>query len=452
MVKVIDVSKWQGSIDWSKVDADGAIIRIGVGTSDAKEGYWKQNIAGCEKYNIPFGVYLYSKAKSTSEAKAEANFTLSQIKGHTLSLPVFFDAEEKGTESVSKECADAFCKVITDAGYKAGIYCSESWFNSFIKATVYSPWIAKYSTKTPSIGQEMIGWQYTSKGSVNGIKGNVDISYWYGEKEQTTVSIIFGSARSSETGGINGTKGDQKNGAEVSTQAYYNHSKGWYVLRANTDDARIKLAKAMKDACNNNNIGYGQSDRLTGWNEAGKVGYDMSKISNACNVDCSELVRCCVRYATGKDIGDIYTGNERSVLLNTGLFKDVTSGVTASTGAGLYNGDILVTKTKGHTGIIVSGGGVSYTSTTTSSTSCSSAKVASAKYKDTSLAGTYTVSNCNKLNMRADAGTQASVITVLTAGEKVRCYGYYSTSSGTKWLYVAYGKLTGFVSSKYLKK
>ena len=449
-MKVIDVSKWQGNIDWTKVDVDGAIIRVGVGTSDAKEGYWKKNIEGCVKNNIPFGVYLYSKATTVAQAQKEAQFTLNQIKGYSLSLPVFFDTEEKGTESASKACADAFCKVITDAGYKAGIYCSESWFNSFIKATVYSPWIAKYSSNSPSIGQEMIGWQYTSKASVNGISGNVDMSYWYGETETKTVSIIFGSARSSETGGINGTKGDQNNGKEVSTQTYYNHSKGWYVLRANNADTRAKLAKAMSDACNNNKIGYGQSDRLTGWNEAGKVGYDMSKISNACNVDCSELVRCCVRYATGKDIGDIYTGNERSVLLNTGLFTDVTSKVTASTGAGLYNGDILVTKTKGHTGIIVSGGGSSSASSGTKATS--GTKVATADYKDSSLAGTYTVTGCSKLNMRADAGTQASVITVLSKGEKVKNYGYYSKSGDTKWLYVAYGKLTGFVSSKYLKK
>ncbi len=262
------------------------------------------------------------------------------------------------------------------------------------------------------------------------------------------MSIIFGSARSSETGGINGTKGDQNGGKEVSTQTYYNHSKGWYVLRANNSDTRAKLAKAMQSACDNNKIGYGQSDRLSAWTEAGKVGYDMSKISNACNVDCSELVRCCVRYATGKDIGDIYTGNEKSVLLNTGLFTDVTNKVTASTGAGLYNGDILVTKTKGHTGIIVSGGGTS----ASSSSSGTSTKVATADYKDSSLAGTYTVYNCNKLNMRADAGTQASVITVLSAGEKVKNYGYYSKSGDTKWFYVAYGKLVGFVSSKYLKK
>ncbi len=153
-MKVIDVSKWQGSIDWSKVDVDGAIIRIGVGTSDAKEGYWKKNIEGCVKNGIPYGVYLYSKAKSVSEAKAEANFALKQIKGYSLSFPVFFDTEEKGTESASKECAEAFCKAIADAGYKAGIYCSESWFNSFIKSTIYSPWIAKYSSNAPSIGQD----------------------------------------------------------------------------------------------------------------------------------------------------------------------------------------------------------------------------------------------------------------------------------------------------------
>lgn len=445
MKQVIDVSKWQGEIDWAKVKCDAAIIRIGVGTSDAKESYWKKNIEGCIKNNIPFGVYLYSKATSEAEAKKEANFALSQVKGYTLEYPIFFDSEEKGTEKYAKTCSDAFCKVITDAGYSAGVYCSESWFNSYIKSTIYAPWIAKYSSKTPSIGQEMIAWQYTSKRSVSGISGNVDISHWYGEEKK--MSIVFGSARSSETGGVNGTKGDQNNGKEVSTQSYYNHSKGWYVLRANDSEVRTKLASAMKDACNNNNIGYGQADRLTCWKAAGKVSYAMSKIATAVNVDCSELVRCCVRYATGKDIGDIYTGNEKSVLLKTGLFTDVTSKVTASTGSGLLAGDILVTKTKGHTGIIVETG--------SSESNSSSTKIASADKLDKTLTGTYTVSNCNKLNMRADAGIQASVIATLSKGDTVKCYGYYSISGDTKWLYVAItqnSKITGFVSSKYLEK
>lgn len=159
------------------------------------------------------------------------------------------------------------------------------------------------------------------------------------------MSIIVGSARHDENGKYSGGKPGDQNGSEVSTQAFYVHKKGWYVLRAKSADVANKIASAMYTACANDNIGYSQSDRYgvvkKGVNTKEKV-----------NCDCSSLVRACIKEATGKDVGDFSTFSEKSKILASGLFDDAgayTDGMT------LYTGDILVTKTQGHTVVVVSG-------------------------------------------------------------------------------------------------
>lgn len=159
------------------------------------------------------------------------------------------------------------------------------------------------------------------------------------------MAVMIGGARSDEHKKLTGgTAGDQT-GREVMQQAFYVHKKGWYVIRAKSDDHAEKLAERMRAACNNPNIGYDQSQRL--W--IIKAGIDTATRTEC---DCSSLVRQCVIEATGKDPGNFTTSNERSALLKTGLFeptKAYTSGMV------LENGDILVTKTKGHTVIVTNG-------------------------------------------------------------------------------------------------
>ena len=160
------------------------------------------------------------------------------------------------------------------------------------------------------------------------------------------MAVIIGSARHDEHGNCySGGKAGDQTGQEVSTQKFYNHSKGWNVLRAKDNKVAEKLAEAMKIACDNKNIGYDQSERY------GIIKHGINtKVKTEC--DCSSLVRACIIYASGKDVGDFNTSNERSVILKSGLFKDVGSYEQGDT---LYNGDILVTRTKGHTVIVVSG-------------------------------------------------------------------------------------------------
>lgn len=160
------------------------------------------------------------------------------------------------------------------------------------------------------------------------------------------MAVIIGSARHDEHGNCySGGKAGDQTGQEVSTQNFYNHSKGWNVLRAKDNKVAEKLAEAMQIACGNKNIGYDQSERY------GVIKHGINtKVKTEC--DCSSLVRACIIYASGKDVGDFNTSNERSVILKSGLFKDVGSYKQGDT---LYNGDILVTRTKGHTVIVVSG-------------------------------------------------------------------------------------------------
>jgi hypothetical protein len=168
------------------------------------------------------------------------------------------------------------------------------------------------------------------------------------------MAIMVSSARSDERGKYSGGKaGDQKQKSktndtrgEVSMQAMYTHRRGWYILRPKKVSHADAIAELGIKAANNPNIGYSQSDRL------GVVKHGINtKVKT--NADCSSLVRQAVREATGKDPGNFTTANEARVLAATGLFTKIAYVNQSKTP--VYNGDILVTKTKGHTVIVVSG-------------------------------------------------------------------------------------------------
>ena len=160
----------------------------------------------------------------------------------------------------------------------------------------------------------------------------------------------IGSARIDERGKTSGGKvGDQKQKAspdykgEVSMQNFYVSSKGWYILRAKNPQVASNIALAMTIACNNPNIGYNQARRL----DIIKAGTHATAPTSC---DCSSLVRQCVREA-GIEVGNFTTQNEANVLVGTGQFEKLTY----TNGTPIYLGDILVTKTKGHTVVVTSG-------------------------------------------------------------------------------------------------
>ena len=170
------------------------------------------------------------------------------------------------------------------------------------------------------------------------------------------MAVKIGSARSNEKGKINGGKpGDQKSGKEVMTQNWYLHKKGWVIIRLKDPAKREKAAYAMEAACKNNHFGYGQDDRSTGYTAAKKVGFDPAKVTEDVNIDCSELVRLCLAYA-GVTVPSWSTAGMKGVCKEMKDTFEVIEGSKAQTSAYLLRGDILVTKTKGHTVIVLSDG------------------------------------------------------------------------------------------------
>ena len=169
------------------------------------------------------------------------------------------------------------------------------------------------------------------------------------------MAVIVGSARIDENGKATGGSAGDQTGKEVSTQSWYNHSKGWRVLRPNSADKADKIAYAMQAACDNNKIGYDQNQRNSLYNYAKAVGFNPSKVTKACETDCSALVRVCCAYA-GISVGDFSTSTEASKLLATKQFTELTGSKYTKSSEYLLRGDILVTKTKGHTVVVLSDG------------------------------------------------------------------------------------------------
>lgn len=191
----IDVSKWNGTIDWNAVKNSGVnyvIIRCGYRGSTTgaliEDPKFKSNIKGATSAGLKVGVYFFSQATNEVEAVEEASMVLSLVSGYKLSYPVFLDVEPSGGrgDGISTETRtaviNAFCQTISNSGYSAGVYANKTWLNSKINtgslASSYKIWLAQYAA-APSYGGRYHIWQYTSKGSVNGISGNVDMNLSY---------------------------------------------------------------------------------------------------------------------------------------------------------------------------------------------------------------------------------------------------------------------------------
>ena len=188
----IDVSKFQGSIDWNAVKADGitfAIIRCGYrgyGTGAlVEDATFRQNIQGAINAGLRVGVYFYSQAINEAEAVEEASMVLSLVSGYSLPLGVYYDTETVAggranaiSASERTACAVAFCETIRNAGYQAGVYSYASWFYNalnFANISKYNIWIAQYRD-TLDFNYHYNIWQYTGSGRVNGISTAVDMN------------------------------------------------------------------------------------------------------------------------------------------------------------------------------------------------------------------------------------------------------------------------------------
>lgn len=195
MYKGIDVSKWQGRIDWQRIKVDFAIIRAGIGTS--KDVRFEENYAGATAAGIPVGVYWYLKAMTVEAAHREAAACIKAIAGKLLAYPVYADIEEAAQLRLGRDkltdIAVAFLEDVEAAGFFAGLYSSKSHLETCFTAHIrerYAVWVAHYGVgKTTYTGRYGM-WQYTDKGKVDGISGAVDLDIAY----EDYPAIIRGTA------------------------------------------------------------------------------------------------------------------------------------------------------------------------------------------------------------------------------------------------------------------
>ncbi|MDR0571049.1 MAG: glycoside hydrolase family 25 protein [Clostridiales Family XIII bacterium] len=190
----IDVSKYQGAINWGKVAADGvsfAMIRMGYrgyGSGDiVTDEYFEGNIKQAGEAGVRIGIYFFSQAVTEAEAVEEADAVLAAIAGHSVAFPIVFDMEEVAGSKARVDAlasgqvtaiAAAFCERVKAAGYTPMIYANPKWFISRMdleKLEDYDKWLAQYYS-TPAFPYDFTIWQFSDSGKVSGISGNVDMN------------------------------------------------------------------------------------------------------------------------------------------------------------------------------------------------------------------------------------------------------------------------------------
>ena len=194
--KLIDVSTWNGNIDWNKVYKSGvryAMIRssFGVENPNQVDNKFVRNITNAQKAGVKCGIYHYSYAKSATEAKKEADFCLKTIKNYKIDLPVAFDIEDSSQTGLGRRvCTDmviAFCDKIKSAGYRPMLYCNPNWLQNYLYKDEllkkYDIWLANWGVSSPSYDCAI--WQYSESGSVPGISGSVDMNWIYKDYTST---------------------------------------------------------------------------------------------------------------------------------------------------------------------------------------------------------------------------------------------------------------------------
>ena len=183
----LDVSQWQGDVDWEQVAGDGiSFVMFGLGRYQQPDPLFRENITGATAWGIRAGAYLRSQASTVEMARAEARYVVDQIQGYPISMPVAYDIEDEPQQNLPDNASRtdlvlAFCQEIREAGYYPMAYANEYWLGSLldmdrIREAGIDVWQARYgSSYDESYGASM--WQYSSTGSVSGISENVDLDY-----------------------------------------------------------------------------------------------------------------------------------------------------------------------------------------------------------------------------------------------------------------------------------
>ena len=242
----IDVSYYQGNINWTSVANSGlvdfAIIRTGYGGenwSTQKDTCFEQNYSGCVANNIPVGVYHFSYATTPEMAKKEAEFCLYILNGRKLDYPVFYDIETAAHRAMDSTTmaaiVEAFCSTIEAAGYDVALYSSPTLYNSCLSSPTldkYDRWVAHYGVDRPNFYKDFTIWQSGFR-TVPGISGNVDANYGYKDY-----------ASSGGSGGSVNPGGDDTYTLECDVSSYTFGSNNTYDFIVWTDNPRLPTVKS----------------------------------------------------------------------------------------------------------------------------------------------------------------------------------------------------------------
>lgn len=254
---VVDVSEWNGSINWQSVKAAGvthAIIRAGFGKDYKKQDdkCFNSYINGALAAGLKVGVYFYSYAKDAASAKSESAHCLRLIEPfkNKLSLPVFYDCEEDNTKSAVKSTVPIFIKALNDAGYNCGVYASLYWFNNILKGlNIPFRWVASWGSddgKPHTKPSNCDIWQYTSKGKVKGINGNVDCNLLYNEE----MTALIGGGKDQDNNDDNDNNDNNEGGETVNVELK--------VLKFGSIGGEVKSIQALLN-------GFGFRDQNGAW-------------------------------------------------------------------------------------------------------------------------------------------------------------------------------------------
>ena len=273
-IKGIDVSRWNGKIDWKTVANYGmgfAILRI-TEKGNIIDSTFEPNYKGCIENKIPVGVYKYSYATTIEQIEDEANVVIKTLNKRKLDYPVFLDIEDKCQANLSKELMmkmiNTFRAIIIKAGYKFGIYCGYSWYQNKLpdSAKKYDCWVARYPSQDIGELQErlrvpastgVVGWQYSSKSTIPGIPTKTDRSVFYKDYSKSSTNT-------------------SNNNSNKTPQGSDNMSNN--IIQNIINDA-VSFAVGI---ANDNSHGYSQTVR------------SLYNITNPKSYDCSSL--CCTAY------------------------------------------------------------------------------------------------------------------------------------------------------------
>ena len=239
-MKGIDISTYQRNVNYSKLKEQGiefAIIRLGYGKNiSQKDEMFEEHFEGLKNAGIKVGAYLYSYAYVKEGAKLEAENTLEIIKGKQFDLPIFYDMEENKQALLGKEVltemANEWCRIIKNAGYKAGVYANLNWFKNYLNPYEIASefnfiWLALWNNdEKPNVEFPVAFWQYTSNGHLDGIEGRVDLDKCYVESfKQPVDNVVYKTNEDLATEVIQGKWGNDQERKDRLTNAGYNYNE-----------------------------------------------------------------------------------------------------------------------------------------------------------------------------------------------------------------------------------